>query len=770
MYRQYFLFIFLFVVSVSGNTQSRKSILFLGNSYTAVNSLPQLLYNLAITNQDTLDYDSYTPGGYTFQGHSQDVNALAKIQQKPWDYVVLQEQSQLPSFSPAQVASDVFPYARKLDSLIHVNHACTQTVFYMTWGRKYGDAQNCASYPPVCSYSGMSTRLRSSYVQMADMNEAVVSPAGMAWMASRAADSTINLWSSDNSHPSMAGSYLTACVFYATIYEKTPIGLSFTAGLPQATVSFLQAIAHQTVFDSLSTWNINVYDPIAGFGLTQNGYGLIAQNTSQQSNSWFWNFGDGSALSAFEPEYTYAQPGNYTLTQIVSDGCLSDTATQNVTISPPALAWDIAETMEKGMNLSYMENYWVGDSAVGYSDYLHHLPIVSEYRDDVELMQEMGFKTLRLPVCFEVWAGNTPPYLIDSTHYFALIDSFILWTGQQGMNLIIDYHHGRLDSATLDTDLAKIQSIWEQIVARYSQASHSRVFFEVFNEPKNLSTEQWKTAATAIIRSIHTIDPERMLIVGGSNWNSRWGLTQMGALPDSNVIYTFHYYDPMIFTHQGATWGGDAVATTNIPFPYDAGTMPPLNPITTGTWGESDYNTYNVWGNKDSLTSDIFAIKKWSNETQLPLFCGEWGSYKPFIPNDGSRCRYTEAVKTALDSFMIPYSYWEWDMGFSLFDGMPSLDSLSVCMADIWDVSITAISPHAEMNVVIYPNPATEKLFIRTEEPEKIQVVRLYDYQGRVLFSIPFSTEVALKGLTSGVYFLELSGYGRENRYKVVIR
>ncbi|MBK9318567.1 MAG: hypothetical protein IPM91_06900 [Bacteroidetes bacterium] len=128
-------------------------ILFIGNSYTASNNLPQLFTDLALSMGDTVFVDSNTPGGYTFQGHTTNATTLAKINTQPWDFVFLQEQSQLPSFSPPQVAVDVYPYARMLDSLIYVNDSCTETVFYMTWGRKYGDAGNCANWPPVCTFT-----------------------------------------------------------------------------------------------------------------------------------------------------------------------------------------------------------------------------------------------------------------------------------------------------------------------------------------------------------------------------------------------------------------------------------------------------------------------------------------------------------------------------------------------------------------------------------------------------------------------------------------
>jgi len=331
--QKYSLFI-LAVCCITLSFAQPKKILFIGNSYTYVNDLPKMISEMGASTGDSLIYDSNTPGGYTFQLHSTNATTLAKINAQKWDYVVLQEQSQLPSFPPSQVAVECYPYARKLDSLIHLNNPCTKVVFYMTWGRKYGDASNCANYPVICTYDGMQGRLRQSYLEMADNNEAVVAPAGMAWKASRAADSTLNLWSSDNSHPSLEGSYLTACTFYATIFQKTPVGLPPSGTLAPATATFLQNIAHNTVFDSLSNWNINVFNPKAAFNYTVNGHQVSFYNNSTYATNYFWNFGNGATDTLPNLIYTYPNAGTYQVQLIANDGCgMSDTITQTVVIN-----------------------------------------------------------------------------------------------------------------------------------------------------------------------------------------------------------------------------------------------------------------------------------------------------------------------------------------------------------------------------------------------------------------------------------------------------
>lgn len=308
-------------------------ILLVGNSYTAANNLASVISQLSLSLGDTAQVYAVNPGGYTFELHTVYAPTLSMIDSMDWDYVVLQEQSQRPSFPQSQVEVEVYPYARYLDSLIHVNNQCTETVFYMTWGRKYGDAGNCAFWPPVCTFTGMQQQLRDSYVKMADDNDALVAPVGEAWERSWNTDSTINLWVSDNSHPDVTGTYLAACVFYATIFRQSPVGASYTAGLSTPVASHLQQMAFQTVFDSLETWNIGDYDIDAQFAANANGLNVQFNNQSVNGTSYFWDFGDGNTSSDSLPQHIYSAPGIYQINLIVNNGCTADTITQAVNVT-----------------------------------------------------------------------------------------------------------------------------------------------------------------------------------------------------------------------------------------------------------------------------------------------------------------------------------------------------------------------------------------------------------------------------------------------------
>jgi len=125
----------LLISSLAVGQAQTKSVLFLGNSYTYVNDLPQIIHDVTLSAGDTLIFDSHTPGGYQLIDHSTDVITQNKIMTGGWDYVVIQGQSQEPITQSTQFSNGGFA----LYNLIKQYNPCAVTMSYITWGRKNGD-------------------------------------------------------------------------------------------------------------------------------------------------------------------------------------------------------------------------------------------------------------------------------------------------------------------------------------------------------------------------------------------------------------------------------------------------------------------------------------------------------------------------------------------------------------------------------------------------------------------------------------------------------
>lgn len=311
-------------------SQQKKRILFIGNSYTSVNNLPQLITGIANSKSDSVIYDTSTPGGYTFYSHCINPVTWQKIRSQKWDVVVLQGQSQEPSFPPASVMAQVYPYVHQLTDSIRSNNACTEIVLYMTWGRKNADMDYCSTYTPVCSYNGMQARLRESYMMFKDSFKTSVAPVGVAWKTFRNSYPLVDLYAADESHPSLQGSYLAACVFYASIFKKTVIGSLYNPSLPAGELSNLQTIASTTVLDSTEIWNLGSNYPKADFTFSiTSQLNCLFTNYSKNADSYSWSF--GSVLK--NPQYTFPGAGTYTVQLKSSNSCSSDSIQHLVSLT-----------------------------------------------------------------------------------------------------------------------------------------------------------------------------------------------------------------------------------------------------------------------------------------------------------------------------------------------------------------------------------------------------------------------------------------------------
>lgn len=244
-----FLLLLLSALRLSAATTD---VLFIGNSYTSANDLPGMLEALALSLGDTLHCVSSTFGGATLAQHAGNAATLDLIAQGGWDFVVLQEQSQLPSFPDGQVAADFFPAVGALVQAIREADGCAVPVLFMTWGRENGDAMNCANWPPVCTYAGMQELLAERYLEAAVAESAWCAPVGLVW-SSVFSGAGVDLYAADGSHPSAAGSYLAAAAFYCALLGEDPTSASYDAALPDA--ALLREAAWNVFVEEPAAWN-----------------------------------------------------------------------------------------------------------------------------------------------------------------------------------------------------------------------------------------------------------------------------------------------------------------------------------------------------------------------------------------------------------------------------------------------------------------------------------------------------------------------------------
>ncbi len=221
------------------------SVLFIGNSHTFYNDLPGLFEGLATSGFHDVYVGESTVGGSTLSFHASYASTLNEIQERDWDRVVLQEHSLYPVI-PHWRDESFYPSARFLDSLI--TGTGSNTAFYLTQGWENAEGPYCIEdycSPKFDGYFSMQVDATAAYRNISNELGALLVPAGEAWSAALSVNPDLELWAFDGYHPSLEGSYLSACTFYAHIFAESPYGLEFFGGLDLQTALFYQQIAWQ---------------------------------------------------------------------------------------------------------------------------------------------------------------------------------------------------------------------------------------------------------------------------------------------------------------------------------------------------------------------------------------------------------------------------------------------------------------------------------------------------------------------------------------------
>ena len=203
-------------------------VLFIGNSFTARNNVPGLVAQLAESRGKLLQHRLISAGGASLRMHWNKGLAQKALQQTHYDYVVLQEQSTLPIKNPLRMHENI----RLFDEEIKASGA--QTALYLTWARQNAPETQKA--------------ITNAYMTIGEELGAAIVPVGIAWQNFIRKYSHPVLHDADKSHPSLAGSYLAACVFFGVLFGESSAGIDCDVkGLTQAEAELLQNTAWATV-------------------------------------------------------------------------------------------------------------------------------------------------------------------------------------------------------------------------------------------------------------------------------------------------------------------------------------------------------------------------------------------------------------------------------------------------------------------------------------------------------------------------------------------
>jgi endoglucanase len=280
--------------------------------------------------------------------------------------------------------------------------------------------------------------------------------------------------------------------------------------------------------------------------------------------------------------------------------------------------------------------------------------------------KSLGVDIIRLPIRMHNMAGPGPDYKINPM-LFRFLDKAVDWAEKHEIYIIIDNHSFDPAKDTAN-DIDKILlPVWAQMAQHYSKRG-DYVLYEVLNEPHGISDGRWGEIQGMVIDTIRKYDTKHTIIVGGGDFNSIGKLQAIPEYKDTNLIYTFHFYDPFMFTHQGASWSPPMEYLAGVPFPYNAARMPKLHSKLRGTWIESNLrNDYKKESDVAFMRKTLDRVVEFSNGRDVPVFCGEFGVYDLVSP-EADRVLWYEVVTDMLSRRNISRTSWDYFGSFGIFN------------------------------------------------------------------------------------------------------
>ena len=218
-----------------------------------------------------------------------------------------------------------------------------------------------------------------------------------------------------------------------------------------------------------------------------------------------------------------------------------------------------------------------------------------------------------------------------------------------------------------DSGIDDLVLLWRVLAHHLAAADPDRVFFELINEPEVSDPYRWMGIQARLAAAIRGIDQQHTLIATAASYSSLPDLLRLEPVRDPNIIYTFHFYEPYPFTHQGATWGSsDWVYYRDIPYPAPPQTLDRQMKAVPDDLAR--YNLYlygaGAWSEQAFAQRLAFAAA-WAQERGVPILCNEFGVYRD-TADPASRARWIEDVRSALDQNHIPWAMWDYRGNFGI--------------------------------------------------------------------------------------------------------
>lgn len=323
--------------------------------------------------------------------------------------------------------------------------------------------------------------------------------------------------------------------------------------------------------------------------------------------------------------------------------------------------------LTQGINISH----WF---AQGYTTEPYHLKHFIR-ANDIQLIDSLGFRHIRLPLDPNLLFNEANPEVLNAENlaYFDRALDLIL---QQDLAIIVNLHPEGLFKERLATDdhfVASVSQFWQALAQHLSVRNPDQVFLEVLNEPHfnwflpEQGFTRWQSVQDQLLAAMRRGAPEHTLIATSHDWSNIDGLLALTPLADANIVYNFHFYEPMPFTHQGATWVEGFAEIANLQYPPTPDNCATVLATLQGLSYEYVERYCAQEWNADRIDARIGQVAAWAQHHNVRVTANEFGVYEHLVrPED--RVAWLRDTRTALEKYGIGWAMWDYTGGFRIVE------------------------------------------------------------------------------------------------------
>jgi len=307
-------------------------------------------------------------------------------------------------------------------------------------------------------------------------------------------------------------------------------------------------------------------------------------------------------------------------------------------------------------------------------------------KSDIKWIAERGFDHVRIPVD-EASLYDEKGLKVDSN--WILLHELLAWVQEEEMRAIFDLHNVRVHN--FDTEVYTLFSreisrtefieLWAKLQEELRRYPTNFLAYEILNEPRAKDPEDWNDLFAEIYQKVRATEPNRVMILGSSNFSKVTTFSDLKAPAlDSNVILSFHFYQPYIFTHYKTTWSAHTNYVGQSEYPGKAYYIDQAKKQVSKK-NLKKMQSQMQYADRQVLDSLILIAVKRANELQLPLYCGEFGVFRRG-PSPKFRYNWYRDMVDILNSHGVPYANWDYkvqdEFGLRLEEGLPDWDLIKI--------------------------------------------------------------------------------------------